>query len=322
MSLVSPGRPGRHDRCVNADIATADPRVELDARPFGRGSVETRLAARSELPEERVRAVRDLARQRAREAVALAEDPRRRHGYATALAHAAMVEQCRLDVAATRTTAEAAIEAVTESGYAYRIAMGTILNGWALAAEGSYEQGIAELERGLELSRKTGARMDDPYFLALLADACMRAGQLHRASAAVETGLAHMARGRRFFIECELHRLAGELLLRFERLDDGETRLRKALRLARAQRSPSLELRAALSLANHLRAEGGTNEAEELIAGVYSTFTEGFETHDLVAARELLAAHDASALPTSATRRGHKSDASETTQTGGPEPLD
>jgi DNA-binding SARP family transcriptional activator len=230
----------------------------------------------------------DLARQRAREAVALAEDPRRRHGYATALAHAAMVEQCRLDVAATRTTAEAAIEAATESGYVYRIAMGTILNGWALAAEGSYEQGIAELERGLELSRKTGARMDDPYFLALLADACVRAGQFDRASAAVETGLAHMADGRRFFIECELHRLAGELLLRLERRDDGETRLRKALGMARDQRSPSLELRAALSLAEHLHAEGDTNEAEELIAGVYSTFTEGFETHDLVAARELL----------------------------------
>ena len=174
-----------------------------------------------------------------------------------------MVEQCRLDVAATRTAAEAAIEAATESGYVYRFAMGTILNGWALAAEGSYEQGIAELEQGLELARKTGARMDDPYFLALLADACVRAGQFDRASAAAEDGLAHMARGRRFFFECELHRLAGELLLRLERRDEGEARLRKALGLARAQRRPaSLELRAALSLADHLRAEGDTNEAE------------------------------------------------------------
>ena len=162
----------------------------------------------------------DLARQRAREAVALAEDPRRRHGYATALAHAAMVEQCRLDVAATARAAAVAIEAATESGYVYRFAMGTILNGWALAAEGSYEQGIAELEQGLELARKTGARMDDPYFLALLADACVRAGQFDRASAAAGTGLAHMARGRRFFFECELHRLAGKLLLRLERRDE------------------------------------------------------------------------------------------------------
>ena len=151
--------------------------------------------------------------------------------------------------------------------------MGTILNGWALAAEGSYEQGIAELEQGLELARKTGARMDDPYFLALLADACVRAGQFDRASAAAETGLAHMARGRRFFFECELHRLAGELLLRLERRDEGEAAPTQGAPGWRAPAVAFLELRAALSLADHLRAEGDTNEAEELIAGVYSTFT-------------------------------------------------
>ena len=119
----------------------------------------------------------DLARERAGEAVALAEDPRRRHGYATALAQAATVEQCRLDAVATRTNAQAAIEAATQDGYPYRIAMGSILHGWALAAEGAHDEGIAELEHGLELSRETGAHMDDPYYFALLADACTRAGR-------------------------------------------------------------------------------------------------------------------------------------------------
>ena len=64
--------------------------------------------------------------------------------------------------------------------------------------------------------------------------------------------------------------------------------MREALELARGQGSPSLELRAALSLAGHLRERGQDDAARELTAGVYSTFTEGFETHDLVAARELL----------------------------------
>jgi DNA-binding SARP family transcriptional activator len=230
----------------------------------------------------------DLARRRAREAVALAEDPLRRHGYATALAHAAIVEQCRLDTAATRALAEAAIEAATEGGYIYRVAMATIINGWALAAEGSYEDGITELERGFELSRETGARMDDAYYLALLADACLRAGRMDQGLAAVEAGLADLASARRYFFESELHRLAGELLIRLGRRDEAEASLDKALELARAQRSPSLQLRVALSLAKHLRAEGKTNEAHELTAGVYSRFSEGFATHDLVAARELL----------------------------------
>jgi DNA-binding SARP family transcriptional activator len=230
----------------------------------------------------------DLARQRARDAVALAEDPRRRHGYATALAHAAIVEQCRLDAAATRATAEAAIAAATEGGYVYRVAMATILNGWALAAEGSHEHGIAELERGLNLSRETGARMDDPYYVALLADARLRAGRFDLALAAVEVGFADLASGRRYFFESELHRLAGEALLRLEQPEEAETRLHKALELARAQRSLSLELRSALSAATFLRIEGKTREAHELVGGVYSRFSEGFDTHDLVAARVLL----------------------------------
>ncbi len=230
----------------------------------------------------------DLARERAREAVALADDPRRRFGYAAALAQAAIVEQCRLDLPATRANAQAAMEAATQDGYRYRLAMATILHGWALAAEGSYEQGIAELEQGLELSRETGAHMDDPYYFALLADACKRAGHIDAAWAAVEAGLGHAPPGRRFFFESELHRLAGELLLRLDRRDEAEVRMREALELARDQGSPALELRAALSLAGHLRIEGRADMVRGLITGVYSTFTEGFETRDLVAARELL----------------------------------
>ena len=106
---------------------------------------------------------------------------------------------------------------------------------------------------------------------------------------AVEAGLEHAPPGRRFFFESELHRLAGEILLCLESRDEAEERLRKALDLARGHASPSLELRAALSLAGHLRHAGHTDQARGLVAGVYAAFTEGFETRDLVSARELLA---------------------------------
>jgi predicted ATPase len=167
--------------------------------------------------------------------------------------------------------------------------MAMILHGWAVAADGSHEDGIAELELGLELSRETGAHMDDPYYLALLGDACARAGRIDSAWAAVEAGLARAPTSRKFFFESELHRLAGELLLRLGTRGEAEKRLREALELARGHGSPSLELRAALSLAGHLRSEGQDDEARELTSRVYSTFTDGLETHDLVAARELLA---------------------------------
>jgi tetratricopeptide (TPR) repeat protein len=230
----------------------------------------------------------DLARTRAQEAVALAEDPRRRHGYAAALAQAATLEQCRLDVPATHRYAEAAVEAATEDGYPYRIAMGRIMLGWAMAAAGCHQPGIAELRRGLELSHGTGAHMDDPYYLALLADAHVRAGQIDEAWSAVEAGLALAPAGRGFFFESELHRTAGQLLSLQGRRDEAQSRMQEALEMARNQRSPSLELRAALTLARHLSSEGGDDAARGLVAGVYATFSEGFDTHDLVAARELL----------------------------------
>lgn len=231
----------------------------------------------------------DRARDRAREAVAVADDPRRPHGSAMALAQAATVEQCRLDIGATLARARAAMEVATRDGYRYRVAMAMILHGWALAATGSHEEGIAELEQGLELSRGTGAHMDDPYYLALLGDACLRAGRLDAAQAAIEDGLSLAPTGRKFFFEGELHRLAGELLLQLGRHEEAETRLHDALESARHLGSPSLELRAALSLARHLRDEGRNDAAHGLVEGVYSSFTEGFETHDLAAARELLA---------------------------------
>jgi predicted ATPase len=231
----------------------------------------------------------DLARARAREAVTVSEDPRRRHGYAAALAQAAMVEQCRADVEAAGANAEAAMEAAARDGYQYRLAMATVLHGWARAAGGRHEQGLAELEQGLELSRATGAHMDDPYYFALLADAALRAGRIDAAGAAVEEALARAPRGRRFFFESELHRLEGELLVRLDRPDEAEVRMRTALERARAQNARSLELRAALSVARLLASRGADAEGRDLVAKAYEAFTEGFDTHDLREARAFVA---------------------------------
>src|SRR5262249_22609285 len=156
-------------------------------------------------------------------------------------------------VAATRMHAAAAIEAATSDGYRYRMATAKVLHGWALAAGGSSDEGIAELEDGLALSRETGAHMDDPYHLALLAEASAPAGRSDDAFAALEAARAHAPAGRSFFFASELLRIEGELLLRLGKPEDGDTRLREALRLARTRQSPSLELRAALALAPHLR---------------------------------------------------------------------
>jgi predicted ATPase len=70
---------------------------------------------------------------------------------------------------------------------------------------------------------------------------------------------------------------------------EAETCFRQALDVARRQEAKSLELRAAMSLARLWQQQGKRAEAHELLAPVYSWFTEGFDTIDLQEAKALLA---------------------------------
>jgi predicted ATPase len=88
--------------------------------------------------------------------------------------------------------------------------------------------------------------------------------------------------GERYF-EAEIHRLEGDLLLAqsANQSAKAEARYLKALEVARAQEARSFELRAAFDLAR-LWAEGAERKrAADLLAPVYSWFTEGFDTPDL-----------------------------------------
>jgi class 3 adenylate cyclase/tetratricopeptide (TPR) repeat protein len=95
---------------------------------------------------------------------------------------------------------------------------------------------------------------------------------------------------RNAFYAPEVYRLEGELMLiDAERsAAAAEERLRTALDLSRARAEKSLELRAAMSLARLWRAQGKSQEAHQLLGEIYSFFTEGFETRDLVSAKALM----------------------------------
>jgi predicted ATPase len=69
---------------------------------------------------------------------------------------------------------------------------------------------------------------------------------------------------------------------------EAEAELRASIEWARRQRSRSWELRSSTTLAELLIEGGRRDAARELLTPIYGWFTEGFETHDLRAARSLL----------------------------------
>ena len=67
-----------------------------------------------------------------------------------------------------------------------------------------------------------------------------------------------------------------------------EAWLQRALDIPCRQEAKSLELRAAMSLSRLWQQQGKRAEAYELLAPIYSWFTEGFDTADLQEAKALL----------------------------------
>jgi predicted ATPase len=92
------------------------------------------------------------------------------------------------------------------------------------------------------------------------------------------------------FWKAELFRLKGELLLgQSDQLDStAEQCFGEALEIARNQHAKMLELRAATSLAKLWQKRSQLDDAKRVLKSVYSGFTEGLETPDLIEAKTVL----------------------------------
>jgi predicted ATPase len=125
-------------------------------------------------------------------------------------------------------------------------ATGTVIGGWSEARQGDADTGARTVAEGIDAFKATGARMMLHAFLALLADAQRRAGDLEQALASVESGLSHVDASTRFY-EAELRRLKGELLVALHP-EEAERALRAAVAIAHEQQATTLKRRAHASL--------------------------------------------------------------------------
>jgi predicted ATPase len=95
----------------------------------------------------------------------------------------------------------------------------------------------------------------------------------------------------------EALRIRGWLLLLSGDLEEAERAHIASLAWARQQRAKSWELRTATGYARLMRDQGRAREARELLAPIYSWFTEGFATKDLKEAKILLEELETSGAP-------------------------
>ena len=207
-----------------------------------------------------------------------------------ALVWACVFRDFRREFPAVREYARDLIALSTEHEASQWLAAGTIIDGAALAELGEGTAAIARIRSGLADYGSTGAQLFVPYFLSLLARACLKIGQPHEGLRAIGEALERArATGERVW-EAELVRLQGELRLAAapNGVDEAMECFRRAIEIARGQGARSWELRAGLSLARRLAAKGRHAEARGTLAGVYDWFTEGFDTADLQEAKALL----------------------------------
>jgi predicted ATPase len=146
-----------------------------------------------------------------------------------------------------------------------------------LLLQGEVQEGLTLLETGLTAYRATGAGLALPYYLSLVAEACMRASRYDDAHGALDEALLIVEKNDDRFQEAELVRLRGELLLA-ESSDPvaAEDCFCRAIETARRQQSRSFELRATTSLARLWRRQGRVHEAYPALTAACGAFTEGF----------------------------------------------
>jgi class 3 adenylate cyclase/predicted ATPase len=197
---------------------------------------------------------------------------------------------CRRDLAAAISRFDELIVLAEEKGAPYWKAAGTALRGGLFAVSGKASDAVLAITSGIASHRSTGATLNEPWHLGLLAIAYAELGQPDDARRCIDEAIDKVERSKEKWCEAELNRIAGEVALKSPVPDTekAETSFDRALAVARQQQTKSWELRAAMCLARLWRDQGKVQQARELLAPVYGWFTEGFDTLDLRDAKALL----------------------------------
>lgn len=232
----------------------------------------------------------DQALSRVSEALSLARDLSQPYTVAFANYMTSVVHLFRGDPDHALASAEQSLEMSKEQRFSLYVVLSIISRGRALGELGRLDEAKIEIERGVDEGRQTGIGFMLPMMESWLADVHAQAGENEAALSIVEQSLRNLdVTGRAWEAELYCRRAQFQLALDSTRASDAESDLKKAIAIARHQCAKSLELRAANALATLWRTQERVGEARSLIEPIYSWFSEGADTADLLRAREILA---------------------------------
>jgi tetratricopeptide (TPR) repeat protein len=224
-----------------------------------------------------------------RDAIRLAQD----HDFSklNAMLAVAFVHRQRGELDRVADDVDAIVARARDRGLLGYVDWAAVMGAWVRGRQGDLSGGITAMMAAID---RLGLR--DSGYLAMLAELYLLDGRTADGLELIDELLAVVEhKGERHY-EPELHRLRGELLAAHPAGvdtddDTAERCLRRALELANAQGAQSFALRAGLSLATLLSSTERAAEGAAVLRGIYARFSEGFDTHDLVASRSFLEQH-------------------------------
>ena len=229
----------------------------------------------------------DQARSRLNEALLEARRLRHAQTLAEVLCVAGAVDGI-VDLPEMQQHAEELLALSTEHGLPVFLAWATVLRGASLTELGQGQEGLSLIKQGIAGLRASGAVSGTQATLITLAWAYAMVGQpadglncLAEAARIIETTEERSS-------EAALLRLRGDLLNATGDPSAAERSYQEAIAVAKLQSAKLFELQASISLARLWCKQDRRGEARDLLAPIYSWFTEGFDTRSLKEAKALL----------------------------------
>ncbi|MCK1462948.1 hypothetical protein IVB34_32350 [Bradyrhizobium sp. 2] len=228
----------------------------------------------------------------AEEGLAVARQISHPFSIALALNYLAMLHQFRREPDAALQAAVESRDICAEFRFDYYGAWASLVRAWAIAESGRLDEGLADFDAGFEDFRRTSAGLRIPHHLGLLAALQRKAGNAMAGLQLINQAVVIADESLESWCDVELHRERGELLLLVggeEAENQADAEFEAAIETAAAQGAKLPELRASVARARLQAARGMRQQAHDSLAPIYSWFSEGLETGDLVEARKLLA---------------------------------